>query len=99
MSGPRSKRAGARTLGVYYSRVHGRTTGTLARDVEGVVRRHLAEITKIPQERIRPSDRIVPDLNAGGDDVSSLFIPAVERELGVTMIWRRCVSTDYDVPT
>lgn len=64
---------------------------TLADDVEGVVRRHLAKITRIPQERIRPSDRIVRDLNADGDDLSFLFIPAVERELGVTVkleVWR-----------
>lgn len=51
--------------------------------VEVVVRRYLEDITKIPSGRILLSDRLVDDLNADGDDLSFLFIPGVEGELGV----------------
>jgi hypothetical protein len=63
--------------------------------VLGVVLRHLEEITKIPRGEIRPTDRIVRDLRADSDDLSFLFIPNVERELGVGVkhdVWRRVVT-------
>lgn len=65
---------------------------TPADHVEDVVLRHLEDITDIPRERIRESDDIVRDLKADRDDLSFVFITAVERELGVTVrheVWRR----------
>lgn len=52
-------------------------------EVEEVVLRHLADITKVARSRIRPSDDLVRDLKADSDDLSFLFVPAVERALGV----------------
>jgi acyl carrier protein len=60
-------------------------------DIEAIVRRHLEDITRIPRATIRGSDRIGRDLGADSDDLSFVFIPAVERELGVTVrheMWR-----------
>jgi len=57
-----------------------------------VVREVLEDITGASAETIRPRDRLVDDLKATGDDLSFVFVPAVERQLGVHVpqdAWRR----------
>ncbi len=51
--------------------------------VADVVLTCLADIIDHPLEAIRPTDRIVEDLRAGGDDLSFIFIPCVESALQV----------------
>lgn len=67
--------------------------------IEVIVRQHLANITEVPGESICTSDRLVDDLDADGDDLSFLFIPGVEQELGVKVapeVWKK-VFTVQDV--
>jgi acyl carrier protein len=54
-------------------------------EIEAAVLRHLAEVTDVHPDRITRSDDVVRDLGADGDDLSFLFIPGIERDLGVTL--------------
>jgi hypothetical protein len=59
--------------------------------VDGVVRKVLEDTTGTPASAIRPELRLVDDLTAASDDLSFLFVPAVERELNVHVrqeLWR-----------
>lgn len=53
--------------------------------VSDVVLYHLTDVTGIPPERIHLTDRVVRDLKVTGDDIDFIFIPRVERDLGVTL--------------
>lgn len=60
-------------------------------EVFAVIARALGDITAVPAATIRPEHRIVEDLGADGDDLSFVFVPEVERELGVRVdpsAWR-----------
>lgn len=60
--------------------------------IDGIVREALADITGASAETIHSEDRLVDDLKATGDDLSFVFVPAVERQLGVPIeheAWRR----------
>lgn len=43
----------------------------------------LASAILIPADRIRPTDHLFDDLDADGDDLAGLFVPDVERALGI----------------
>ena len=70
--------------------------------VEDVVLRHLEEILLIPRDQISLSDDLIRDLKADGDDLSFLFIPGVQRELGVSVahhVWRKVFTVQDAVDT
>lgn len=67
-----------------------------ADEVENVVMEQLEDILLAPRARIGPSDDLIRDLRVDDDDLTFVFIPGVERALGVRLphdVW----STVYTV--
>ena len=61
-----------------------------------VVRVTLADLTGVSAEAIRAEDRLVEDLKVTSDDLSFVFVPEVERQLGLrvrTERWRSVHTT------
>ncbi len=61
-------------------------------DVERAVLASIEDVTRIPADRIRPTDFLVQDLKMDGDDFSFVFVPNVEKVLGVKTdpaAWKR----------
>lgn len=52
-------------------------------EIDRVVRAALADITDRKLDAIHDDDRVVEDLRAGSDELSFVFVPWVETQLGV----------------
>jgi acyl carrier protein len=52
-------------------------------EVKEIVLRWVCDITDLPVERIRLTDRFVDDLRADSDELTFVFVPGVERDVGV----------------
>ena len=52
-------------------------------EIQRIVLHQLSQLTGVAPEKIRRNAKLIEDLRVDGDDLSFLFIPAVEREAGV----------------
>jgi len=68
------------------------------KEIERIVLESVEDVTGIERSQIRRTDRLVHDLKMDGDGFSFVFVPDVEKALGVTTTQDQwdCASTIQD---